>query len=122
MALTPYSTAVTDQDTPVKKPSTSVRRRQQKNLGGTSSGLSDWFHNMAKKPDVRRPDKSQQQTAAQGSPLTTAPNIVQDAQMPQIPMLPEVEDIGAAAALGRQPGIGQPGSLRGMTNVKRRRV
>ena len=38
------------------------------------------------------------------------------------PLAAEVEGMGAAMGMARIPGVGQPGSERGMTNVRRRRL
>jgi hypothetical protein len=121
MALTPYSTdppvPPTPRDAPVR------RRRPQRTRGGTSSGLPNWFQDATDRRDVRRPTIKPGKTmrASAGPPIPTQANVAESAQMPQVALLPEVEDIGVAAALGRQPGVGEPGSLDGMTNRPRRR-
>ena len=38
------------------------------------------------------------------------------------PLAAAVEGLGAAMGMARIPGVGQPGSERGMTNVRRRRL
>ena len=38
------------------------------------------------------------------------------------PLAAEVEGLGAAMGMARIPGVGQPGSERGLTNVRRRRL
>ena len=128
MAFTPYSNKLSDPTsgipgTPTAR--TPVRRRKPApaQFGGKSSGLPNWFQDPNKR-DVRRPGAgptSPQPPNVQGAPIQQPVNSPEEAQMPEVPLLPEVEDIGLAAALGRQPGIGEPGSLDGMTNRPRRR-
>ena len=124
MAFTPYSNEPTAPTPETPAARTSVRRRKQTpQFGGTSSGLPNWFQDPNKR-DVRRPgagSTSPQPPNVQGAPVPQPVNSPQEAQMPEVPLLPEVEDIGLAAALGRQPGIGEPGALDGMTNRPRRR-
>jgi len=124
MAFTPYSNEPTAATPGTPAARTPVRRRKQTpKFGGKSSGLPNWFQDPNKR-DVRRPGMgptSPPPPNVQGAPIQQPVNSPQEAQMPEVPLLPEVEDIGVAAALGRQPGIGEPGSLDGMTNRPRRR-
>jgi hypothetical protein len=79
---------------------------------------------------TQQPQKPVQQAQAPQAPTYGAtpqvtagrPPLPGEAPLPLQPLVPEFDDFGQAAALGSVPGVGQPGSVNGMLNVRRRGV
>jgi hypothetical protein len=87
-----------------------------------------------REPSVRRrtrqAQKPSQQAQAPQAPTSGAmPQVTAgraqlpgEAPLPVEPLMPEFDDFGRAVALGSVPGVGQPGTAKGMLNVRRRGV
>jgi len=129
MAYTPYSPAQPAAPPPTGMPPPTptggpdVRRRRTAKARATGRpGLPPWF-NQPNQQDG--PPGGGARPASTGAPqMPTAPQMTRSpeaAPLPRTPLEPEVQDIGAPMASARIPGIGHPGAVEGMTNVRRRR-